>query len=185
MLDSGAAGNYIDPSLAQRWSLPTSKIAQPIIILNADGTTNDAGKATHKAILDIVIDDKRMKIEPKIIGLGSARIILGMPWLVKYNPEVDWSRRIMKWREADSQLNQLIESMDDELEFDEETEFLNNIFMQPEDFEEINFKSNASQAITQKYGEKKETDPLKIVPEEFHEFLDIFSEKAASRFPPS
>ena len=30
-----------------------------------------------------------------IVGLGQPQIILGMPWLTKYNPHIDWEKKTM------------------------------------------------------------------------------------------
>ncbi|KAF9439906.1 hypothetical protein P691DRAFT_689346, partial [Macrolepiota fuliginosa MF-IS2] len=56
LLDSGAAGLYIDPSLVEQWDLATKPLDHPITVINADGSTNDQGKATHNAILHVTID---------------------------------------------------------------------------------------------------------------------------------
>jgi hypothetical protein len=50
----------------------------------------------------------------------------------------------------------------------------------------INVKTTASVEFHAKYDEKKEDLPLEEqIPKEYHEYLSIFSEKEASRFPPS
>ena len=50
----------------------------------------------------------------------------------------------------------------------------------------IRAKTTASQTFTQQYEEKKEEKTLEeMVPPEYHEFLNVFDKKAASRFPSS
>ncbi len=53
-----------------------------------------------------------------------------------------------------------------------------------EDFTEINTKISESQILTQKHAKTKEVDPKKLVPQEFHEFLHLFSQKKSEQFPP-
>ncbi|KXN81830.1 hypothetical protein AN958_03634 [Leucoagaricus sp. SymC.cos] len=39
--------------------------------------------------------------------------------------------------------------------------------------------------LAQKYTKQQSDDPLDIVPEEYHRFMKIFSDKEVKRFPPS
>ncbi|KXN87846.1 hypothetical protein AN958_08055 [Leucoagaricus sp. SymC.cos] len=50
--------------------------------------------------------------------------------------------------------------------------------------DKINVKTNTSQLLAQKYGDKKSDNPRQIMPTEYHQYLNVFSEKKASRFPP-
>ena len=48
----------------------------------------------------------------------------------------------------------------------------------------INMKMTTSQLLHQTHNEKKKVVPLREqIPEEYHEFLDVFDEKKADRFP--
>jgi len=48
----------------------------------------------------------------------------------------------------------------------------------------INAKTTTSQLLHQTHDEKKKDIPLKEqIPEEYHEFLDVFDEKKADQFP--
>ena len=56
----------------------------------------------------------------------------------------------------------------------------------PEDYLWINAKSNNATIIQAKINSKKLNVPLKDqIPKEFHEFLNVFSEKSTAQFPES
>ncbi len=76
----------------------------------------------------------------------------------------------------------IVVSMDEEEDLSLVLSFING---HPEDDIWINSKTSHSQTFAQKY-EKREEKPLEeMVPPEFHEYLDVFSEQAATRFPAS
>jgi len=73
-------------------------------------------------------------------------------------------------------INPLIDKEDFVIRTIEETENESNIW--------INAKTTTSQLLHQTHDEKKKDIPLKEqIPEEYHEFLDVFDKKKADRFP--
>jgi len=73
-------------------------------------------------------------------------------------------------------INPLIDEEDFVIRTIEETENESNIW--------INVKTTTSQLLHQTHDEKKKDVPLKDqIPEEYHEFLDVFDKKKADRFP--
>ncbi|KIK50136.1 hypothetical protein GYMLUDRAFT_111508, partial [Collybiopsis luxurians FD-317 M1] len=78
------------PNLAHK--LRTTPLQQPINIFNIDGTPNRAGQITHFAHLALTVDDQERWTDFLVTNLGGEDIILGLPWLQKINPEVDWEK---------------------------------------------------------------------------------------------
>ena len=92
LIDCGATGNFIDPSLVSRLLLPSRSIP-PLQALNADGTQNKQGQiaaATWVCCQATAFDNN---LSLMIVGLGRAQIVLGMPWLMKNNPRIDWVKK--------------------------------------------------------------------------------------------
>ncbi|KIK51559.1 hypothetical protein GYMLUDRAFT_143497, partial [Collybiopsis luxurians FD-317 M1] len=83
-----AASTTTTPNLAQL----TTLLRQPINIFNIDGTPNQAGQITHLAHLALTVDDQERWTDFLVTNLGGEDIILGLPWLRKINPEVDWEK---------------------------------------------------------------------------------------------
>ena len=92
MIDSGATDNFIDLETATRLSLPLIK--QKDIPLHT--VTGDLGfTITHHVLLPLRIDSHLETVKIHVTKLGHQGIILGMPWLVKHGPSVDWrSKRV-------------------------------------------------------------------------------------------
>ncbi|KIK60275.1 hypothetical protein GYMLUDRAFT_144746, partial [Collybiopsis luxurians FD-317 M1] len=63
-----------------------------INIFNIDGTPNQAGQITHFTHLALTVDDQECWTDFLVTNLGGEDIILGLPWLRKINPEVDWEK---------------------------------------------------------------------------------------------
>jgi len=186
LIDSGAAGIFIDPTLVKKYSLPSKTLPRPLEIRNADGSTNNQGICTRYCTLTITVDHKVMEIKPKITSLGSPRLILGLPWLVEHNPEIDWAKGTLRWRKEPGncvELNELIDSLGEEPIFDDEMLELNDMNLK-DYWTEINAKTTSSHLIARQNVKAKAEDPKKVVPPEYHNYLSIFNKKASEHFPP-
>jgi len=110
-----------------------------------------------------------------IADLGRPRIILGIPWLKKHNPIIDWKKGMMKWRNAE-----LTKNFSELLDSQGEDPWLMN-----HEIYELNTKISASQILVQKGKQKDNHTTEQMVPEEYHEYLSLFDEKKSERFPPA
>jgi len=90
LLDSGASGEFINPSLVFKYDLLKFRLSKVIKTFNADGSENASGTCTHYTKLKVEINDRVMTITPKIVSLGSHPLFLGITWLKHYNPDVNW-----------------------------------------------------------------------------------------------
>ena len=89
LVDCGATRNFIDVSLLCLLELPLEKLPKPIIANNVDGTTNTKGTIWWKAHTDILFKERMEKLKLMVLSLRCQQIILGMPWLKKWNPAID------------------------------------------------------------------------------------------------
>ena len=136
-------------------------------------------------------------------GLGKQRIILGFPWLHKHNPIIDWKKGEITWKPFKIDWRRLfekgkriretqqpkIEEVDDEdegknhtttpMEEDGETILIELL----EGITWINKTNVATELAIEENSKKAEKTDEELVPEEYHDYLDIFSEEKAHRFP--
>ena len=63
-----------------------------------DGTPNKQGTIQYYVNLNIEIHGRKWKEQFLVTGLGKHRIILGLPWLRKTNPVIDWEKGTLEWR---------------------------------------------------------------------------------------
>ena len=70
LIDSGAGGTFINQNYAKNIGLVPRKPEKPIIARNVDGTENKKGKITSFVDIKLTINDRPMKTQAHITGLG-------------------------------------------------------------------------------------------------------------------
>jgi hypothetical protein len=64
--------------------------AIPRRVLAVDGREVANGPVTHDALVDLTINNHYETIRLHCITIGNSPIIVGLPWLRKHNPNIDW-----------------------------------------------------------------------------------------------
>src|SRR5271163_485676 len=203
LLDSSAGGLFIDQSYARWLHLDIQMLDTPVKARNVDGTENKRGTIKSYVDLQIKIGDKDFTERFFLTGLGNQTVILGLPWLKKHNPLIDWQTGYIAWRDEEKETRTDPKSSMEEEEDQEQwkTRTLNPINEEDDNeivvsyLEEIkddelwiNAKMNIAVELAikeNKKGGKKEISMEELVPEDLHDFLDVFNEKQADRFPDS
>jgi hypothetical protein len=90
LIDSGAGGNFIDMQTVERLQLTRIELRRPIMVRNVDGTYNTNGQITHRVLLDTTIAGQRQMLSLLVTGIGRQSIILGLPWLIKENLDINY-----------------------------------------------------------------------------------------------
>jgi hypothetical protein len=91
LLDSGASVCFMDKEFVDRYKLPlvTKKHHIPVEVI--DGRPLIAWDVTCETTpLDIIIEGHHSIIAFNIIKSPSNPVVLGLSWLDKYNPTIDW-----------------------------------------------------------------------------------------------
>ena len=92
LIDCGATRNFIDPSLVRHLLLP-SRAIPPLQAFNIDGTVNKQGRITTTTTIHCQTTNFEDDLTLMIVDLGQSQVILGMPWLTKHNPHIDWEKK--------------------------------------------------------------------------------------------
>jgi RNase H-like domain found in reverse transcriptase/Reverse transcriptase (RNA-dependent DNA polymerase)/Integrase zinc binding domain/Chromo (CHRromatin Organisation MOdifier) domain/Integrase core domain/Retroviral aspartyl protease len=92
LLDSGAAGLYVDWRFVEKHQLETKKLDNPILVFNVDGTQNKEGEINRSVDLRIGIQDHYEQATFMVTDLGKKSMIIGINWLKAHNPEIDWHK---------------------------------------------------------------------------------------------
>jgi len=90
LLDSGATGMFINRQTATRHGFKLQKLERPLMVKNVDGTINSGGAITHQVECNVFYKGHVERIRMDVCNLGKTEVILGMPWLVVHNPEINW-----------------------------------------------------------------------------------------------
>ena len=91
MIDCGATKNFINQKAVRKWGLPSKKQKTPESLVLANGQIVEQG-LTHEVPGKLIIKNFAHNLALNITNLGSHKIILGMPWLSKVNPQIDWTQ---------------------------------------------------------------------------------------------
>jgi hypothetical protein len=98
LLDCGASGKFMDSEFTKLHNIPLIKLTKPWITRNADRTQNEQGVVTHKAVINLGVNRKEDLTTFFITGLGKDNVILGLTWLRKHNPIVNWKEGTLRDR---------------------------------------------------------------------------------------
>jgi len=92
LLDSGATGLFMDTTFAREKGFKMEKLKNPLLVRNVDGTVNAEGAIMHQVECNMFFKKHMERARMNICNLGKTEVILGMPWLAAYNPEIDWEK---------------------------------------------------------------------------------------------
>ena len=96
LVDSGASGNYISRQLYNILSTGRRHKRQLYQLTMANGQTE---LVCHKMQpMEIVTRHHAERIHLNIVKLATQDIYLGMPWLKKHNPVVNWRIGVLMFR---------------------------------------------------------------------------------------
>ena len=98
LIDSGAGGVFIDRKFAEENGLLVEQLDKSIPVYNVDGTRNISGEIEKKVVSTTEIFGNQRVEDFMITALGKQKVILGIPWLEKENPDIDWRERTLRWR---------------------------------------------------------------------------------------
>ena len=157
LLDCGATHNFIDPRAVKSLGIGIKELRTPLTVNNVDGTVNRDGTITHFCNLWVRQGSKTEKLGFYVANLGRDRIILGYPWFRLFNPEFDWSGNALKG---------------DTVEIDTAG------YRQKRKTQIRTIKTTTEERDAERVAVQK------LLPEQYHEHWEVFSELAANRFPP-
>ena len=90
IIDCGTTGSFIDPELIALAKFPLRKLDRQVKAYNMDGTTNSKGNIVWETEVDLLFPKHWENVSLMVLNLGRKQIILGMTWLKKWNPTINW-----------------------------------------------------------------------------------------------
>ncbi|KAG1956839.1 retrotransposable element [Pimephales promelas] len=103
LVDSGAAGNFIDLSFARTYQLSLLPCTSRMAVAALDGRPLGTGEIQYIS-QEVTLQTSTLHSERiQLYTIDSPRhpIILGLPWLEKHNPVISWSeKQIIQWSGA-------------------------------------------------------------------------------------
>ncbi len=103
MIDSGAAGNFIDVSFAKSHNIPLISCESRVAVAALDGRPLGSGRIKY-ITPEIQLQTGALHTEfIRLFAIESPQnpVILGLPWLERHNPRISWStQEILQWSKS-------------------------------------------------------------------------------------
>ena len=90
LLDCGASDMFMSSDFVKWKHLMTKLLTHPIPVYNVNGTLNKAGSISKVINVMLRYRDHSEHATFTVTSIGTHDLILGLNWLQKHNPEVDW-----------------------------------------------------------------------------------------------
>ena len=90
LLDSRATRLVMSSEFARKQDFKLKKLERLMNVRNMNRSLNKEGPIEHMVEVNIYFKGHRKMTEIDVIGGQKWMVILGMPWLAHYNPEIDW-----------------------------------------------------------------------------------------------
>lgn len=191
LIDSGAEGIFLDRKFAAANKIPRQELSGTVPVYNVDGTENSSGGITHITALEMQAQTHKENLRFYITDLGGSDVILGLPWLEKHNPDIDWrSKEVSFGADADDESGDTSESEGPSIRRIDATRAERRRWKRQgvlEHFKDeiwISAGHTYSTLIAEKAGaEKRKKSFDETVPEHYREFRDLFDEEEPNKLP--
>ena len=89
LLDSGATRLVMSSEFARKQGFKLKKLERPVNVRNVDWSFNKEGPIENTVEINIYYQEHRKRMEIDVIGGQKWTVILEMPWLARYNSEIN------------------------------------------------------------------------------------------------
>jgi len=173
LLDSGATGMFMSKSLAQKGGYKLIKLDRPLQVRNVDSTGNSGGVITHEVEVNIFYKGHVKKVQMDVCELGKTDVILGMLWLVAYNPEINWEKEEVRMMRYSPLCEKAVRIKGKKETREDEKKIVRWVVDEKEDW-------GREEEIEADHKKVKE-----MVPKRFHKWLKVFGKVESERIPVS
>ncbi|KAK6220785.1 reverse transcriptase domain protein [Colletotrichum tabaci] len=103
VIDSGAQGDFISPRLVNEREIPWQKKERPYALRTVEGEQVEYGGGLivlETVHLPLQVHGQKEELQFDITEIGDADVILGITWLRKHNPRIDWRTGQLQWSDS-------------------------------------------------------------------------------------
>ena len=191
LLDSGVTGLVMSSEFAKKQGFKLKKLERPINVRNVNGLWNKEGPIENTVEFNIYYQGHRERTEIDVIGEQKWTVILGMLWLARYNPEIDWKSREVKMTRCPEECEKQWRPVQGKLEWEKQKEEeAKEEARRKRDKKKKRKKTKKRKTMEVKkvveeweiWDEEEETarseaEAKKLVLEKFHEWIKVFGKK--------
>jgi len=197
LLDSGATGLVMSSEFAKKQGFKLKRLERPMQVRNMDGSFNKEGPIENTVEVNIYYKGHVERTEIDVIGGQKWSVILWIPWLARYNPEIDWRTGEVKMTRCLEECGKQWRPVQGKSEWEKqkEEEAKEKVEKKKEEKEKKKKQKKGKTMEVRKIAEeweiwneeeeaaKSETEAKKLVPKRFHEWIKVFGKKQSERMP--
>jgi transposase InsO family protein len=201
LIDSGSECNYMSAKTAIRLEVPAYKKKKPYRLHHAEGQTFEYDEGWIKRRTDhlpIDFGNHITNVVCDIANIPKYDLVLGIPWLCKHEPDIEWSTGRIRWRNNECTPTRTDKTSEEESGRQKPKTFLSPSEITPQHHQkrERGSKQRTRRRIAllrkelmmldkelQKI-EKISGDPLAQVPEQYHRYRKLFEDRLEEGLPP-
>ena len=187
MVDSSATALFINKRFVKQNNMKMHPLRNPIVLYNIDGSINKAGSLTDFVRLTLTIGSHTDTHDFLVTDLGPENLILGLPWLKKVNPVIDWESGEMELPSSPEEPNSTPTSPFKQISANRATRrawIKAGIIEDSSDELWMCAGFTLSTELAAKANESKAKQTFEeMVPEEYRKYTKVFSEVESQRLP--
>ena len=197
LLDSGATGLVMSSEFARKQGFRMKKLERPMEVRNVDGFFNKEGPIENTVEVNIYYKGHMERTEIDVIGGQKWSVILGMPWLARHNPEIDWKTGEVKMTRCPEECGKQWRPVQGKSGWEKQKkeERKEEVEKRKEEKEKRKKQKKRKTVEVRKVVEeweiwdeeeevaKSEAEAKKLVPERFHKWIKVFGKKQSERMP--
>ena len=199
LLDSGATGLVMSSEFVRKKGFKLKRLERPMQVRNVDGSFNREGPIENTVEVNIYYKGHVERTEIDVIGGQKWGVILGMLWLERHNPEIDWKTGEVKmtrcpeecgrqwgpvqgksgWeKQKEEEAKEEAEKRREEREKEKKKKQKKGKTIEVRKVvEEWEIWDEEEEAV------KSEAEAKKLVPGKFHQWIKMFGKKQSERMP--
>lgn len=176
LIDCGASGNFVNLEFVRRHGIPMATRHRRRTITLADGSQQSSRLFVKDAQLQLGAHRERMDFTVMNLKNHDFDVVLGMPWLTRANPRIDWAQRVMTIASTTKSQPILLQLMKHkELKHAIRNHLLDVVMV-------LRYQNGAGSVITDGAGEAEKiaTETQRVL----SEYPDVFPPDLPKRVPP-
>jgi phosphoglycolate phosphatase-like HAD superfamily hydrolase len=182
LIDSGCTSSAISREFVVKHKINTTPIPHPVPVYNADGTRNQDGDIKEYVELSLDVKGHRERINLMVTGLKHHHIFLGMDWLTRHNPDIDWITRKLQFTRCPKDCEK---EFQEPIRDNERMYYIDTEAWLQQRAEHIRLTTNISTDLAARAeAKKKHKDWEEVIPPFYHQFEKVFTREEFDELPP-
>jgi hypothetical protein len=179
MIDPGASSCFIHKDFVKNYKISTIKKKKPRKLKVIDGREISSGLVEYECTFKLTIGSHSEEIVCNVADIGKHSIVLGMSWLRKHNPTIEWSAKRVTFDSVYCSTTCLPISNSVQANVGGTEDHLEDM---PEDLGGVEVFPPL-EGIPRGAGDVMDF-PLEGIPAELHDYMEVFSEDKVTELPP-